>query len=161
MVSRLHKAISFLQEVVAEFIPLNATVHLNPNRPLLVRGAGYIDSRMWDPEWKAEYGASYNNLTRALNFAFNLSLPRWQKDAYLERAQTLASEISFYWGKGSEPTGKLSSLKNLSPGVILARFRNFFTGENVRRMAMSGIPPLPPSSSDIENVMQRIANMRL
>lgn len=76
---------------------------------------GTIDSRMWDPEW--EYRDQYLGLFNSLDFGFGFK--------QTNQAMTMASGVSFYWGRGRTPPGVLKSLANMTPRQVNDRFMGF------------------------------------
>lgn len=80
---------------------------------------GQIDSRMWDPKWRARYGKHYTNL-RAVIEDVNLKAfdPRFRNQAY-----TMASNESYLWGR-----------RGNGPALVLVKFEKFSPVDVVRRM---------------------------
>ena len=79
-----------------------------------------IDSRMWDPKWRAVYGPSYNALTRNLFFGFG----------DIGRARTVASFESYRWGRDRRPAAVLKTFDNMTPQQVFDRLAMW-----LRRMA--------------------------
>ena len=67
-----------------------------------------IDSRMWDPNWR--YGGSYRALVSALNYGVGET-----------KAINMASQESYFWGRGSHPAKVLKTLEHMSPTQIYGR----------------------------------------
>lgn len=78
---------------------------------------GMIDSRMWDPEWKATYGRPYNSLVNALSYGL---------DGNRNKAMSVASGESYWWGRrGGQPQGMLARFDNMTPDQVVNRLQDW------------------------------------
>ena len=83
---------------------------------------GMIDSRAWDPNW--EHRRAYRTLVNITENILGYG-HAWSN------ARTLASNTSYWWGRGSLPADVVSKLSNFSPQEVHRRivfFVNRLTG---------------------------------
>jgi len=80
---------------------------------------------MWDPNW--EYRDSYLGLFNSLDYGFGFK--------QTNQAMSMASGVSFRWGRDRTPPGVLKSFANMTPRQVHDRFIMFvqriFSGESI------------------------------
>lgn len=102
-----------------------------------------IDSRMWDPAWRQQYGSAYNRLFQMFRAFTGFSAAN---------AHSMTSEQSFVWGsRGRGPTDILKKFTEFRPADVadrfmrlynkLVRIRNGINGELNYQTRMGGLNP--------------------
>ena len=79
---------------------------INPIR-VPSHGIKMVDSRMWDPNWRDK--ASWRATARIMRSTVVPSQTQFD----LHRAQTIASQESYRWGRGSVPVATLARVVNM------------------------------------------------
>ena len=77
-----------------------------------------IDSRMWDPEWRAQYGSAYYRLVQLFGMFTGFTTAQ---------TYSMASEQSFVWGsRGRGPTDILKKFAEFNPNDVVDRFKRLY-----------------------------------
>lgn len=103
---------------------------------------GIIDSRYWDPEWRAQYGGSYNTLLKVLTYVYG----------HPQVAINRASGESFMWGYGGGPAlDALRPFENLSASRVADKIRRLFNRlRNPNQFAQAIMDPVEQMEAPAE-----------